>query len=707
MKTKVIVLLTTIVCSLQNIQGKVNDSLYIHRTISLDSVVITSRMPQVRNKGAVTKIMVANTMLANMGDAMTMLAYTPGLHDENGTIKVDGSGAPLYVVDGRILKNNSELETLQTDNIRSIEIDRSPSAEYSATGQPVIRITTKKHAKDYLYMKVGQSARQTRRFMYWPSLNMQGKLGKLSTALTYKGTFGGTENKETYFRDVYYEEGQVFHVKQQRNAPVYFNKHNLTFAADYNINKNNRLGLYYMFTNEKTKHLPKGTNITGYDSDLNSRDIDFRTIDHTNLHNITAEYAWTKGNNSFRLTQDVALNNKRSNGQMWETGEDYDSKYTSKSKKEYTSTSTNVKYMFQMPYNIKTTVGTRFNFVKATTNSSTDAAFVMSGKYSNHVSLIERNSEVYISLEKTLGKFTFKPDVTYQYVYRRVNNYSGDDESETNVQHFSFVLPAVNVTYTPNKDLVLSLSYHYSLMQPPFSLINAGVTFEDSLSYNIGNTALQATKSNRYNLYASWRDWTIYMQYMFLINPMETVMTQMSPESNILTTQTINFSKSKDFLIGLSYSHTFKRLTAYTSVNGVLPSSEYIFLNKIYKANKTSINISSKLNYKIGKYWYVFIAYNHQGYHVDVTMKQKRINALSVGTNATLLKNRLTLGLTIRDLLGEENYNNLRYTYGTVVRGTYGKNDMRGVTLRMTYTLFNKRINVKTRNQNDEIIHRM
>lgn len=642
-----------------------------------------------------------------MGDAMTMLAYTPGLHDENGTIKVDGSGTPTYVLDGRILKEKSELESLQADNIRSIEIDKMPTAEYGATGQPVIRITTIKHAKDYLYMKVGQSARQTRRFMYWPSLNMRGKIGKVSTALSYKGTFGGTENKETYFRNVYYDDGQVFHVKQQRDYPFYFDKHNLTFAVDYDIDRNNRLGLYYMFTNERTKSLPTGKNAMGYGTDLSSRDIDFRNIDHTNLHNITAEYARVKGTNSFKLTQDAAFNNKRSNELMRETGEDYDSEYTSKSKKEYISTSTNAKYTFQMLSDISTIVGARFNYVKSTTNSLSDAAFVMGGKYSNHVSLIERNPEAYISLEKTVGKFTFNPEVTYQYVYRRVKNCSGDGESESNAQHYSLVLPAVNVSYAPNDDWDLSLSYHYSLMQPPFSLINAGVTFEDSLSYNIGNTALRATKANRYNFFASWKDLSFYMQYMFLVNPMETVMTQMSPESNILTTQTINVSKSKDLLVGLSYSHTFKRLTAYASVSGTFPSGEYTFLKKTYKANKARISISSNLNYKIGKFWYVFLSYKHQGYNVDITMRQKQVNALSVGANASLLKNRLTVGLTVRDLLGEENYNNLRYTYGTVVHGTYGKNDMRGVTLRLSYTIFNKKVNVKTRNQNDGIIDRM
>ena len=65
-------------------------------TIELDSVVVKGHTPHVRTKGSVTKIQVANTVLAKMGNATRMLYHTPGLHSVNENVEVNGMGEPIY-----------------------------------------------------------------------------------------------------------------------------------------------------------------------------------------------------------------------------------------------------------------------------------------------------------------------------------------------------------------------------------------------------------------------------------------------------------------------------------------------------------------------------------------------------------------------------------------------------------------------------------
>ena len=707
MKIKVQLLLLALLPGFITAQTTTKDSLEISRSISMDTVVVTGRTPQIKNKGNITKIMVTNTVLAKMGDALTMLSHTPGLHDENGKIVVNGYGDPTYVLNGRVLKSSDELGTLQADNIKSIEIDKMPSGEYGAKDQPIIKITTIKYVKDYIFLNIANSMRQTRLFLDNPSLNWRGQFGKVSLGISYTGSFGGSENKETYFRDIYHTDGSVYHVIQQRKSPFYFDTNRLNFALDYNINKNNRIGVYYLFYSRHDKDIPTGTNSIGYDDRLSSTDIFFRTIKDQRLHNISTDYVYSKGGRSLQLTQDVAFNDRNNNGHMKETSDKYLSEYNSLMKTDYTSSSTNAKYAFALPKSVNATVGARFNFVKSTTRSLSDAAFVMDGKYSNYVRLVERNPETFISLAKTFKHFSILPSITYQYVYRCINTRLGEGENERTVQHYSSIIPAIILKYVPNNDWELALNYRNYLTQPGFNDINAGLTFNDSLSYSFGNTAIRATRTNRINLSATWKDLSFSARYIHKHAPIVSVMTPLGDDSNIVTEQSVNFSSYSEINFGLSYSHTFRRLTFSAEADLSLPNGEYTFMEKTHKANRPQFFGQVNMNYRFNKVFYVFLDYTHQGSNVYLTMSQKPVNAFNVGTNVSLLKSRLNMNLLFSDLFGEENYNNVRDSYGNVVNGTFGKNDSRGVTLRMSYTIFDKKVNVKSTNQNKGVLERM
>ena len=69
---------------------------------------------------------------------------------------------------------------------------------------------------------------------------------------------------------------------------------------------------------------------------------------------------------------------------------------------------------------------------------------------------------------------------------------------------------------------------------------------------------------------------------------------------------------------------------------------------------------------------------------------------------ASLLKNRLTVNLALSDLLDGAHYNNLTYRYGAITNGTYGKNDIRGVMLKLDYTIFSKKIKTHATRGNEE-----
>lgn len=152
-----------------------------------------------------------------------------------------------------------------------------------------------------------------------------------------------------------------------------------------------------------------------------------------------------------------------------------------------------------------------------------------------------------------------------------------------------------------------------------------------------------------------------------------------------------NFSQMNS---GLSFSDSL----AYTMGNPSL---------KPTRVNKAAFNGQINIEYAINDWINLFTDFTYQGYNVMLTKTQKPVSAWNIGFVASLLKNRLNVYFAVKDVFGEENYNNLYYCYGNIKHGTYGKNDMRGVELKLSYTLFSKDISVKASNSNSRIIDRL
>ena len=110
---------------------------------TLKGVVIKGERPLVTMKNGILTANVANTELSYLGDARDVLSRLPLLNVTNEQIEVFGRGAPLILIDNRKVRDASELQLLQSDNIKSIQIITMPGAEYGSTIRSVIKIQTK------------------------------------------------------------------------------------------------------------------------------------------------------------------------------------------------------------------------------------------------------------------------------------------------------------------------------------------------------------------------------------------------------------------------------------------------------------------------------------------------------------------------------------------------------------------------------------
>ena len=116
----------------------------------LQEVVVKGNLPNTRLKGNAMITRVQGTPLADAGTLGEMLVKVPGMTGTDEAPEVMGKGAPLIYINGRLMRDDSELKRLHSEEIRDVEVINNPGAQYDATVRAVVRIRTVRRQGDGL-----------------------------------------------------------------------------------------------------------------------------------------------------------------------------------------------------------------------------------------------------------------------------------------------------------------------------------------------------------------------------------------------------------------------------------------------------------------------------------------------------------------------------------------------------------------------------
>lgn len=130
----------------------------------LEEIVIKGDLPNTRMKGNAMVTRIENTPLAQTGNADEMLVKVPGMTSGKSGLEVIGKGAPIIYINGRLVRDESELQRLRSDEIRDVEVINNPGAEYDATVQAVVRIRTKRQQGDGIGLNLTATMDQDLRY---------------------------------------------------------------------------------------------------------------------------------------------------------------------------------------------------------------------------------------------------------------------------------------------------------------------------------------------------------------------------------------------------------------------------------------------------------------------------------------------------------------------------------------------------------------
>lgn len=129
----------------------------------LGEVVVKSSLPKTILKNGGMTTTVAGSVLEKAGTMEHLLDRIPNVSAQNGNIKVFGRGEPIIYINGRQMRDRSELDRLSSDNIKSVEVIANPGARYAASTKAVIRITQRRYRATDLDLTLLQKDHTTRK----------------------------------------------------------------------------------------------------------------------------------------------------------------------------------------------------------------------------------------------------------------------------------------------------------------------------------------------------------------------------------------------------------------------------------------------------------------------------------------------------------------------------------------------------------------
>lgn len=468
----------------------------------LGDVVIKANLPVTRIKGDAMVTGVAGTALEKAGTAEQMLDKIPNVTSKNGEINVFGRGTPEIYVNGRKLLDNSELDRLSAENIKSVEVVNNPGARYGANVTSVIRIITKKAEGEGFGFDNRTMFQYNRDWSALEQLNFNfRKNGWDLSGMLYGSRMYGWISKElvqdTYLQEHWQQKSSTFNDWTSRNF-------NAQLAVNYTFNENSAFGIRYDYHKNPYYKSLMETNTDVYrDGVLSENTCSPNIIDKgSEYHQVNAYYNGKIKNWSIGLNLDG----------YWDTSDK--ASYLDE-KTELADGSDNNRYV-SIFNDIENTLyaaklilsrpvwGGELSFGgEYTYTNRRNINLNPEGVVSDDDSRIRENmGAAFVEYNRKFGSVQALAGLRYEYNVSDYfeKNIRVDEQSK----NFSNLFPTISIA-TPINHLNLQLAYRTDIARPSYWDLRSSMLLINKYTYETGNPLLNPKFTHNLTLGATYR----------------------------------------------------------------------------------------------------------------------------------------------------------------------------------------------------------
>ena len=472
----------------------------------LGEVVVKSSLPKtiLKNGGVMTTIV--GSVLEKAGSMENLLDRIPNVSAQNGNIKVFGRGEPIIYINGRQMRDKSELDHLSSDNIKSVEVISNPGARYAASTKAVIRITTKKIQGDGFGFDATTegSYDEKKNIGGYERLNMYYRKNGLELgAYAYGAKKSSPDEKDlqqmTYLDKTWNQQDKI---RRKNKSETFSSRLNVSYQFD----DNNSLGASFSFLRNPKLIIDgkiEGSLLRDEDLTETSTSVGSEFGQNSNLSSniyyvgkvwklgidFNTDWFWSKGNSKNNIDEHYQeVNSEIQNQLVNSTTSKYNRLIASKLVLSYPLLDGGL------------SVGGEYSF----TNRNTNYTIIPNTLADNVRDRIKEGmSSVFVTYSRDFGKLNMEVGLRYENVdlkYYDDGKYMAE-QSKT----YSNWFPSLSLSM-PLGNVQMQLSYAADIDRPSYWVLRSGVQYDNHYTYETGNPFLvsEISRNISYDLAYKW-----------------------------------------------------------------------------------------------------------------------------------------------------------------------------------------------------------
>ena len=629
----------------------------------LGEVVVKSSLPKTILKNGGMTTTVAGSVLEKAGTMEHLLDRIPNVSALNGNIKVFGRGEPIIYINGRQMRDRSELDRLSSDNIKSVEVISNPGARYAASTKAVIRITTKKMLGDGFGFDATTegSYDEKKNAGGYGRLNLYYRRNGLELGAYAYGSKQSSPDEKDLQQMTYLDKtlNQQDRTRWKNKTETFSSRLN----ASYQFDNNNSLGASISFlrnpklqTDGKTEGSVLRDEVLTETTTYISSEFGQNSNWSSNVYYVgkvgklgidfNTDWFWSKGNNKNNIDEHYQEVNSEIQNQLV-------SSTTSKYNRLIAS-----KMVLSYPlFGGDLSVGGEYSF----TNRNTNYAIIPNTLADNVIDRIKEGmASAFVTYNRDLGKLNMEAGLRYENVdfkYYDNGKYMAE-QSKTYGEWF----PSLSLSM-PIGNVQMQLSYAADINRPNYWVLRSGVQYSNHYTYETGNPFLvsEISRNTSYDLAYKWL--TFNLTYEHVSDPIYQTVEMYKDNATIGLMRMINGKSYNNVTSTLNLQPTFgiwhPMLSAMVEKQWFeLQTRDGQYLNKPVAMFRFNNTFDTK--------WAMFsvmMTYITKGYEENHYIYKPMFNT-DLSIYKGFLKDCLTLQLYVSDVFG---------TNDSHIIGKYGK----------------------------------
>lgn len=525
-------------------------------SMTLGDVIVKSSLPKSKLKNGAVITTVAGSILEKTGNIYNLLDRIPNVTTQNGKINIFGIGEPVIYINGKKVRDNTELDRLNPDEISTVEVKQNPGAQYASNVKAVIRINTKKRTKDGFGFETrtfGKNDENSRIGGYEQlNINYQKKGLETFTVLKIKDAESSIKQdlvQNTYVDNVWHQRNDI--KGSIRNRQLYCGlgvnyqiSNNSFIGASFNFNRmfnkavsNIATTIYkdYAFTEESASDIAKPGNMSlassnvYYMGKIGIVDINFNT-----------DWLWDKD-----FSKVNTLERYQEYGGDWQD------------KAVHTKTNTkNELFASKLTLTLPFWKG-QLSFGGEYSNTNRNSLYDVQpmgllDKQDNRIK--EGMASVFCDYTRKFGQLRVLAGIRYENT--DFNYYEEGKKIPEQSKRYGNLLPSLSLSLPVGKTQ-MQLSYGATIKRPSYYDMRSGIGYDNRYTYESGNPFLVSEISRNINYMVSYKWLMAEGIYTHVSDPIVMLTQSYKDNPNIALIQNVNWKPYNRIGASLSASPKF------------------------------------------------------------------------------------------------------------------------------------------------------